>query len=252
MPVNRLLEEYVEEVCAGLRPLPTARREQEIAEIRQHLEAAVEAGRQEGMGEDAAVAEALRRFGDSRTVRSGLLRAWRREQPAWLASPLGAVFVALGTQFALGKLLLATGATRLLFEGLQKLDREWLKYEPSFIADGVQGLLFFAITTLLFGVPAMLVGTVTGYLSPRRAAPAVAAVLLLPMLVIHLSMLATGATLLRFTPSGPMYRLGASAGEAASIVTYGWAHLLWGLAFGVGAAALLSRRAARRGRRAAV
>jgi hypothetical protein len=177
--MNTRLEQYVEEVRSGLRAMPAERREEEIAELRAHLAALAEAGTTDGLSETEATEAAIRRFGDAHRVRGGLLRAWRRGQPSWLASPLGAVFVALGTHFALGRVLSDPGISRSIVAAFQRFDP--------------------AIFTLLLCLPAAAVGALTGYLSPRRAAPATAGVLLLPVLVQHLSALAGGAAFVRFT-----------------------------------------------------
>lgn len=72
------LERYLKEMEIGLRSLPVEQRESEMAEIRQHLAAMVDAATEVGFSEDEAVARALERFGKPREVGRQLARAHRR------------------------------------------------------------------------------------------------------------------------------------------------------------------------------
>jgi hypothetical protein len=80
--MNSTIERYLADLCSRLRALPAPRRDEEMAEVRQHLEAAAATFAAAGMDPQEAEAEAVRRFGDARTVRAGLVRAWRRENGA--------------------------------------------------------------------------------------------------------------------------------------------------------------------------
>jgi hypothetical protein len=80
--MNNRLEQYVDEVAHNLRSLPEEQRQEEIAEIRSHLDARVAAEMELGKTQEEAVAEALRQFGSARKVGSSLRRVWRRRTGA--------------------------------------------------------------------------------------------------------------------------------------------------------------------------
>jgi len=238
--VNRLLEEYVAEVRAGMKGIPAERADEEVAELRQHLAAAVEAETLAGKSEEEATLEAVRRFGSARTVGRGLLRAWRRGNPSWLASPLGAVFVALGTHFVLGRL------STLFFT--QETVGGWIGAAYSAFPPEIAEFVLSAVASLQYAVPAALVGAVTGFLSPRRAWQAVAATLLFSFGVGTLWLLAEGGWFAGIKDGNLLYRLpeGESTlpaypglpGQAAYLTEPIVRHALT-LAAGVGAAFLL-------------
>lgn len=82
--MNQRLENYIETINEGLRTLPITEREAEIAEIRQHLNALVQA--QEELGntdtEEDAVLGAMAQFGQGSVVQRRLVLAYRRRQLA--------------------------------------------------------------------------------------------------------------------------------------------------------------------------
>jgi len=79
--MHKQLENYLNEVVKGLGSLPTARREEELNEIRQHLLSAVAASKEAGRTEDEAVQIAVEQFGTPQAVSKQIVSAWRRE--AW-------------------------------------------------------------------------------------------------------------------------------------------------------------------------
>ncbi len=79
--MHKQLENYLNEVVKGLGSLPTARREEELNEIRQHLLSAVAASKEAGYTEDEAVQIAVEQFGTPQAVSKQIVSAWRRE--AW-------------------------------------------------------------------------------------------------------------------------------------------------------------------------
>ena len=82
--MHRLLEEYLDQVATQLRTLPVKRRNEELREMRQHLLSTVEAHLELGATQQEAVEATLHQFGSSAEAASGLTRAWRRGQGAWL------------------------------------------------------------------------------------------------------------------------------------------------------------------------
>ncbi len=76
--MHSLLEEYLAEVERNLAPLPSARRNDELRELREHLLYAVAASRQQGLSEDDAVRAALEQFGAPENIGSEVVSVWRR------------------------------------------------------------------------------------------------------------------------------------------------------------------------------
>jgi len=76
--MHSLLEEYLDQVVARLGPLPVARRNDEITEMRQHLLNAVIVNREMGQNEDEAAAAAVEQCGPPEEAAQGLVWAWRR------------------------------------------------------------------------------------------------------------------------------------------------------------------------------
>jgi len=139
--MNNRLEQYVEEVGHNLRSLPEERRQEEIAEIRSHLDARVEAEMELGKTQDEAVAEALHQFGSSRKVGSGLRRAWRRRTESHQAALVGAV---------ISTVILCVLNLRL---------NAWWMGEPGRIVAGVD--IAMVVCWCLFGLIGLMVGGTT-------------------------------------------------------------------------------------------
>lgn len=77
---NSELEHYLETIEARLKGLPSAQRQEEVREIRQHLEALVAGHRIAGLGEDEAVEAAIRQFGHAEQVGQELSKAPRQQR----------------------------------------------------------------------------------------------------------------------------------------------------------------------------
>jgi len=98
------MEEYVAAIAGRLRSLPPSQREEELREIRQHLDALVAGHRARGASEKDAVDAALAQFGRPEQVGRQIHGAWARQRPprlwpALLAYPL--LVVAIFTTFTL-------------------------------------------------------------------------------------------------------------------------------------------------------
>jgi hypothetical protein len=76
---NPQVERYLQSVEARLSALPPAQRDDELRELRQHLEALIVGHRARGLDDDAAVAAALRQFGHAEQLGRDLQRASLRE-----------------------------------------------------------------------------------------------------------------------------------------------------------------------------
>jgi hypothetical protein len=75
---NRL-DLYLMQVDERLGTLPVWRRVEEIEEVRQHLQALVDAYIELGQSEEEALTAALAQFGSAPATARGLRRAWRRQ-----------------------------------------------------------------------------------------------------------------------------------------------------------------------------
>ncbi len=76
--MHSLLETYLSDVAAQLGPLPTKRRNEELREMRAHLENAVIVNRELGQSEEAAAQTAVAQFGTSEAVSQATVAAWWR------------------------------------------------------------------------------------------------------------------------------------------------------------------------------
>ena len=96
--MNQQFENYIETLNEGLRNLPVTEREAEIAELRQHLNALVQARAELGNTEtnEDAVLAATKQFGEASVVRRRLVLAYHRRQLAkfrqgWIGAVISAV-----------------------------------------------------------------------------------------------------------------------------------------------------------------
>ena len=81
------LERYVETIALRLKSLPPAQRDEEVQEIRQHLDALIAAHRGAGLSEDEAVKLAIQQFGHAKHVGEELREVSQpqRRRSAWMA-----------------------------------------------------------------------------------------------------------------------------------------------------------------------
>lgn len=77
---NPRLDQYIETIHARLKSLPAAQRDEEVREIRQHLDALVAGHRAAGLGEDEAVHVAIRQFGHAEQVGRELHQTWQPQR----------------------------------------------------------------------------------------------------------------------------------------------------------------------------
>lgn len=81
---NSPLDHYLETIEARLQGLLPARRQEEMREIRQHLEALVAGHRIAGLSEEEAVAAAIRQFGHAEQVGQALNQASQQQRMRYL------------------------------------------------------------------------------------------------------------------------------------------------------------------------
>jgi uncharacterized membrane protein len=74
------LEQYLETIEARLKNLPAPQRQEEILEIRQHLEALVAGHYLAGLSQDEAVATAIRQFGHAEQIGQALNQVSRQQR----------------------------------------------------------------------------------------------------------------------------------------------------------------------------
>jgi hypothetical protein len=172
------LEEYLNQIAGHLRLLPSGRREEELREIRQHLEALVQAYQELGSSESDAITAALTQFGSSRENARGLEWAWQRERVDVAPTIRKALsqFGALALYHLLASVLLALtgssepsltlvgigGALSLIagwHVGLEAPGRGWTRAlaagAPVFMAGQllILGIFTLAFLPLLVGIP---------------------------------------------------------------------------------------------------
>ena len=76
--MHNLLETYLSELTKQIGALPTKCRNEEMREIRVHLENAILANRNLGQGEEVAIENAIAQFGTPGELAASLVWAWRR------------------------------------------------------------------------------------------------------------------------------------------------------------------------------
>ena len=149
--MHSLLESYLAEVTRQLGPLPVARRNEELREVRQHLLDAVMVNKEMGQGEDEAAASAVEQCGDPEELAHSLVRAWRRGVKLNYRDFWGTVA---------GFWLMESGLSELLdllshhLQILLTTNHSW----P----------LTAAVLSLVMGA-LLLIGTIVGVAFPRRA-----------------------------------------------------------------------------------
>ena len=89
------LEAYLKQVKAQLKSLPRGARENEINEIRLHLQAIINESVKRGASEADAVNLALTQFGDSQEVGRDLKNAWDEQPESWLRAFGAGICVAI-------------------------------------------------------------------------------------------------------------------------------------------------------------
>ncbi len=78
--MHSLLEDYLSEVAAHLGALPIKQRNEELREMRAHLENAVIVSRELGQSEEEAAQNAVAQFGTPQDLGENVVWAWRREE----------------------------------------------------------------------------------------------------------------------------------------------------------------------------
>ncbi len=84
---NSQLDRYLETIEGRLKRLPPARREEEMLEIRQHLEALAAGHRMAGLSAEEAEATAIRQFGHAEQVGQELINVSLRQRMRALLLP---------------------------------------------------------------------------------------------------------------------------------------------------------------------
>ena len=156
------LETYLSEVAARLGALPAKRRDEELREMRAHLENAVIVNREMGQSEDEAARTAVAQFGAARDLGENIVWAWRRGRMLnrrifWVA--------VVSTPLTLLALMLA-------ISHLPNAPIPWL--DPYCAAHkGFGRALGMALSDGMFLTVFMLAGAVVGGFCPKRAVRAV-------------------------------------------------------------------------------
>ncbi len=86
--MHKQLEEYLNQFALRLGKLPRAQREDELREIRQHVEALVASHRHDGKSEDEAVRLAIAQFGRAEKIGHDLSQVNRKKDLASTAAAI--------------------------------------------------------------------------------------------------------------------------------------------------------------------
>ncbi len=155
--MHSLLEDYLSEVAAYLTPLPVKRRNEELREMRAHLENAVIVNQELGQTEEDAVQNALVQFGLPEALGENVVWAWRREKKLSLQSCLKAAACTVAMTILLGHLM------------------PLLHFYSSPVVTPLHSSLLLWGEGVLWLMPMfVLVGGVSGFLSPKRSVEGVA------------------------------------------------------------------------------
>jgi uncharacterized membrane protein len=150
--MHSLLENYLAEVAACLSALPAARRNEELREMRAHLESVFAAYRQQGQTADEAARNAVAQFGTPETVGRDTVTAWRRGESLSKRNLWGAAACTLAVQLLAPLLLVPLEAAYL-----------HLTSPGHFVGPSVWVLLGFNTAGPI------LAGAMSGLLFPKRA-----------------------------------------------------------------------------------
>jgi uncharacterized membrane protein len=100
--MHSLLESYLSEVAAQLSALPAKQRNEELREMRAHLENAVFVSRELGQSEEEAAQNVVAQFGGPKDLGENVVWAWRREQTLSKHSFWGATLCTFALLFLAG------------------------------------------------------------------------------------------------------------------------------------------------------
>lgn len=158
--MHKLLEEYLIELKANLKPLPKARLEEELSEMRQHLSSVFARNVASGEADDEAARNAIDAFGVPEVVARETVLAWRRSGDMGFGAFVGSI------GFVLFLLYLLTSFTSLMTipvaQGLRS-------------SVGSTGYLGFCIIIFALRLPASIITTsVISFVYPRSALAALA------------------------------------------------------------------------------
>ena len=150
--MHTLLESYLSEVAAHLSLLPPKRRDEELREMRTHLENAVIVNCELGQSEDEAAQSAVTQFGTPQELGENVVWAWRRGKALNKRSLLGAA--------ATTTLTLCLATLYMNYVGLPPWLNQYCNEHPGDTMALVQGVVLTS-----FG----MAGLVSGIVFPKRA-----------------------------------------------------------------------------------
>jgi len=172
--MHSLLEDYLTDVSRQLAPLPAARRDEELREVRQHLLNVAIASRERGQTEDAAAAYTIEQCGPPEGLTQGLIAVWKHEQSLRRRDFLGAIVATIVLSFLLPYLAAVLPLQVFLLELLRPHGLDLylrvtmgLVYAAHGLAGALGGLLFpkravagtLLAVALCYGIPAIWVGS---------------------------------------------------------------------------------------------
>lgn len=191
--MHSLLDTYLKEVAGHLAGLPTARRAEELREVRTHLENAVLVGRELGRTEEEAAREAVAQYGAAEVVGQEMAAVWRRGRDLNMRGMVSAAVCTVSVTIALARMAVLLGpflppapAHGLLVPPYSfGLWAAWVVYlmPLGLLVGGVSGLLFprRAVAGVVVGLDVFLLsflmggsgitGLLTGGAAPASSVP---------------------------------------------------------------------------------
>ena len=161
--MDKQLETYLAQIKAQLQSLPPQKQDEELQEIRQHLQALAANSMTRGLAENEAVAAAIRQFGDSRRVGRDLQQAWRGrpEKPLRIALAAGGALLCHVTFMYVAILVGVFIDVYIL--------KSTIWHGPNVPRPSLPPLALYPLMALSFCAPPFFAGWVAGLIAPRRA-----------------------------------------------------------------------------------
>lgn len=159
------LDKYLQSLAHELRRLPQERREEELREIRQHLEAIVARLMEGGLSEQEAVEATIAQFGAARTVGHELVRVAPRSESR--QRTLAAGVCAVTCYLSLNLLLLVyRDLFAFLLPSLSPSERVLSQFLFSLTR------FMYSGNALVFFITPLIAGMVFRYIAPRHSGKA--------------------------------------------------------------------------------
>lgn len=146
--MHSLLENYLVEVAVQLAPLPSARRNDELQELREHLLNAAATNREQGLSENEAARRTLEQFGSPEELGKRIAATWRRGEALKRRSLWGMIVFTVVSSVALTMLENLLIASYVNAHGIQNSMISPFRW--------VAGVCFFPVKALVAGMGGLI------------------------------------------------------------------------------------------------